>query len=140
LGLFLFLPCSILLSDTPYKPIISTIEVRGNTKTQDYVLIREILHPINNPLDSIIVIEDRNRLDNLGLFSESTWQVVPLEDGTAKLVFVVTEYIELLHWHCLHTMKIQDGHWLVDGSLITLEVEINFWLWGAVLVVRTPMA
>lgn len=117
LGLFLFLPCSILLSDTPYKPIISTIEVRGNTKTQDYVLIREILHPINNPLDSIIVIEDRNRLDNLGLFSESTWQVVPLEDGTAKLVFVVTESIHRTPPLALPTYN-EDTGWSLAGGWV----------------------
>ncbi len=116
-GLFLFLPFSILLSDTTYEPIISAIEVRGNAKTQDYVLIREILHPLNNPLDTTIVTEDRNRLDNLGLFSESIWQVVPLEDGTAKLVYVVTESIHRTPPLALPTYN-EDTGWSLAGGWI----------------------
>ena len=68
-GLFLLLSISILYSNNLYRPIISGIEIRGNTKTRDYVIKREIIHPLNKPLDSLIVLEDRNRLDNLGLFS-----------------------------------------------------------------------
>ena len=83
---------SILFSNNLYRPIISSIEIKGNTKTRDYVIKREIIHPLNKPLDSLIVLGDRNRLDNLGLFSESTWQVIPLEDGTAKLVYTCLLY------------------------------------------------
>ena len=93
-GLFLLLSVSILFSNNPYRPIISSIEIKGNTKTRDYVIKRELIHPLNKPLDSLIVIEDRNRLDNLGLFSESTWRVIPLEDGSAKLVYAVQESIQ----------------------------------------------
>ena len=117
-----------------YIPIVSAIEVRGNTKTQDYVLRREILHPLNNPLDTTIVTEDRNRLDNLGLFSESIWQVVPLEDGTAKLIYVVTESIHRTPPLALPTYN-EDTGWSLAGG----EVKINFWLWGAVLVASIPM-
>ena len=76
-GLFLLLLISILFSNNPYRPTISSIEIKGNTKTRDYVIKREIIHPLNKPLDSLIVLGDRNRLDNLGLFSESTWRVIP---------------------------------------------------------------
>ena len=92
-GLFLFLVSSILFGNNAHNPIISIIEIRGNIKTHDYIIEREIVHPLDHPLDSAIVIEDRNRLDNLGLFSETTWQVVPLENGTAKLSYVVVESI-----------------------------------------------
>ena len=57
-GLFLLLSISILFSNNPYRPIISSIEVKGNTKTRDYVIKREIIHPLNKPLDSLIVIEE----------------------------------------------------------------------------------
>ena len=65
LGLFLFLLSSILFGNNARDPIISIIEIRGNIKTHDYILEREIVHPLDHPLDSTIVIEDRNRLENL---------------------------------------------------------------------------
>jgi len=51
----------------------------------DYIIAREIQHPVDTPLDSALAQEDRNRLDNLGIFSEVTWRVVPLEDKTGIL-------------------------------------------------------
>ena len=68
LGLFLLLQISVLISENDHRPIISAIEIRGNIKTQDYILRREVLHPLDEPIDSVLIIEDRNRLDNLGLF------------------------------------------------------------------------
>ncbi|HIC37405.1 MAG TPA: hypothetical protein EYO80_06975, partial [Candidatus Marinimicrobia bacterium] len=76
-GLFL-LPivfCSFL-NGGGYYPTISSIEFYGNTKTMDYIIAREIQHPVDTPLDSTLAQEDRNRLDNLGIFSEVTWRVV----------------------------------------------------------------
>ena len=69
-GLFLLpiILCS-LLNGGGYYPIISSIEFYGNTKTMDFVIVREIQHSLNVPLDSIIAEADRDRLDNLGIFS-----------------------------------------------------------------------
>ncbi len=92
LGLFLFILNLVtnLYCNTIY---ISSIDIEGNHRTLNYILEREILHPINSPLDSSLAIQDRNRLDNLGLFSESTFKIIPIENGTAKLVFSVKESI-----------------------------------------------
>jgi len=114
LGLFLFLLSSILFGNNVYDPIISIIEIRGNIKTHDYILEREIVHPVDHPLDSTIVIEDRNRLENLGLFSEATWQVVPLENGTAKLSYVVVESIHRTPPLALPTYQ-EDTGWSLAG-------------------------
>ena len=114
IGLFLFLQFSLLLSEPKHSPIISAIEIRGNIKTQDHILTREILHPLDRPIDSTIVLEDRNRLDNLGLFSESSWQTVPLEDGTSKLVYLVTESIHRTPPLALPTYK-EDTGWSLAG-------------------------
>ena len=116
-GLFLLLLISILFSNNPYRPTISSIEIKGNTKTRDYVIKREIIHPLNKPLDSLIVLGDRNRLDNLGLFSESTWRVIPLEDGTAKLVYTVQESIQRTPPLALPNYK-EDTGWSLAGLWI----------------------
>ena len=94
-GLFLLpiILCS-LLNGGGYYPIISSIEFYGNTKTMDFVIVREIQHSLNVPLDSIIAQADRDRLDNLGIFSEVSWRVVPLEDDTGILSFIITESIQ----------------------------------------------
>ena len=69
-GLFLFsLLISTLFAEKGYTPKISAIEFQGNTKTLDYIIKREIQHPLYAPLDSIRADEDRNRLENLGIFS-----------------------------------------------------------------------
>ena len=81
-----------------YKPVISSIQLIGNTRTQGFILEREIHHNVNISLDSTMAIADRNRLENLGIFSEVAWKVVPLEDGSAILVFnVIFVYYSFLH-------------------------------------------
>ncbi len=95
IGLFLFFFQIISIFPQNIKSIkISNIEFVGNTKTQDFIIEREIKHPINAILDSNMVIDDRNRLDNLGIFSEVNWQITPLENGTAILIFTITESIQ----------------------------------------------
>ena len=93
-GLFLLLLIYSFVSGMDYKPMISSIEFRGNDKTKDYIIEREIQHQINTVLDSSLAEEDRNRLDNLGLFSEVKWQAVPLENGTAFLQYSINESIQ----------------------------------------------
>ena len=98
-GLFLWLTFQLSFlfgqkSDL-YNPIISAIEIQGLEKTKQYILEREIQHPLNIPLDSILTEQDRNRLENLGIFSEVRWSTVPLEDGSAQLNFQVIESISL---------------------------------------------
>jgi len=88
-GLFLFF--SMLSFCWSSDSSISKIEVNGLTKTKDYVIKREIVHPLNIPLDSILALEDRNRLFNLGLFDKVTWESISLNDSTSILQFNIIE-------------------------------------------------
>ena len=93
-GLFLLLLFHSFLLGVDYLPVISSIEIIGNDKTKDYIIDREIQHKINTILDSALAEQDRNRLDNLGLFSEVKWRVIPLENGTAILQYSILESIQ----------------------------------------------
>lgn len=118
IGLFLFtLLFTTVYAQGHYKPVISSIQYIGNTKTQDFILEREIHHPINVFLDSTTAKEDRNRLDNLGIFSEVTWKVVPLEDETAILMFTVIESIQRTPPVAFPTYS-EDTGWSVVGLWI----------------------
>ena len=41
----------------------------GEGKTKDHIIKREILHSMHAPVDSLVMLEDINRLYNLGIFS-----------------------------------------------------------------------
>lgn len=71
--------------------IVSEIVYRGNTRTRDYIIEREIQHLIDTPLDSTIVIEDRNRLINLGIFADIQWRAIPLDQKSVRLEYVILE-------------------------------------------------
>ena len=119
-GLFLFpLLLFALFSEKGYTPKISAIEFQGNTKTLDYIIKREIQHPLYAPLDSIRADEDRNRLENLGIFSEVAWRAVPLEDGTAILTFTITESIQKTPPGALPIYGEDTGWSLAGGWVIT---------------------
>ena len=93
-GLFLMFLFYSFIFGMNYKPIVSSIEFRGSNKTKDYIIEREIQHQVNTLLDSSLAQEDRDRLDNLGLFSEVKWQAIPLENGTAVLQYSIIESIQ----------------------------------------------
>ena len=65
--------------------IVSEIIHKGNTLTKDYIIAREIQHHVGEPLDSIIAIEDRNRLINLGIFADVNWRAIPLDNKNVRL-------------------------------------------------------
>ena len=99
-GLFLYIYFSLsILFSKGYNPKIIKIEVDGNNKTLDYVINREIKHESETILDSSKAEQDRNRIENLGIFSQVTWKAVPLEDGTAILEFNVIESIPVSYTH-----------------------------------------
>ena len=93
-GLFLLFLFYSFIFGMSYKPMVSSIEFRGSDKTKDYIIEREIHHQVNTLLDSSLAQEDRDRLDNLGLFSEVRWQAIPLENGTAVLQYSIIESIQ----------------------------------------------
>jgi len=73
------------------QPIVSAIEFKGHLITKDYIIEREIQHPIDVPLDSAVVRMDRERIYNLGIFADVTWRAIPLEDLTVILEYKVIE-------------------------------------------------
>ncbi len=94
-GLFLFLIIlPVIKSETSNNVIISKIAIEGNNKTKDFIIYREIRHPLNELIDTVKINEDKNRLENLGLFSGVNWSVVPLEDGTYTLKYKIIESIQ----------------------------------------------
>ena len=94
-GLFLFYKfCLSFAYGFDPKPNISEIKIIGLSKTEQFVIEREIYHKPNSPLDSSIAELDRNRIFNLGLFDEVSWRVIPIENGEAILQF---NLIESLH-------------------------------------------
>ena len=79
------------MTTIPFAQIISSIDIRGHQHTKEYVIKREIQHPLNVQLDSTLAQADRTRIENLGIYSKVTWQAVPLEDGSVKLRYHVIE-------------------------------------------------
>ena len=96
--------------------IITEITSIGHEKTKDYIIKREIQHPIGVPLDSAIAEMDRDRLDNLGIFSYVTWDVVP--KGSEGLVL---RYIMIESWRYLPgAMPVyEEGFgWSLSGGIL----------------------
>ena len=72
-------------------PIVTNIEFIGQNRTKPYIIEREIQHPINAPLDSLIAEKDRQRLENLGIFSMVTLQVFNQNQHEVVLRYTVIE-------------------------------------------------
>ena len=70
---------------------VRSVLVRGNTATKDKVVRREIgLNP-GDPFDRVQADLSRRRLQNLGYFSDVSFNEVPAEDGWADAVYDVVE-------------------------------------------------
>lgn len=72
-------------------PIIHHIVIRGNQVTKEHIIRREIQHQVASPFDSLIAIEDRNRIDNLGIFSEVTFFLTQSDNDSNILTYLVVE-------------------------------------------------
>lgn len=72
-------------------PIVKNIEFIGYEKTKLYVLEREIQHPISAPLDSALAIADKNRLENLGIFSLVDMQIFNRNENEVTIRYTVIE-------------------------------------------------
>ena len=93
---------SLLFSSDLILQKVDTIIISGNKKTKDYIIKREILHPMYTSLDSLVMFQDINRLYNLGIFSTVDINVI---DNTYNLNLVesfsiipdlVIDYSEIL--------------------------------------------
>ncbi len=90
------------------QPIVSAIEFKGHLITKDYIIEREIQHPIDVPLDSAVARMDRERIYNLGIFADVTWRAIPLQDLTVILEYKVIETSLRIRamWLCLSSIRI----------------------------------
>lgn len=77
-------------------PIVSEVVFSGQKVTKPYIIQRELQHPIGVPLDSALAADDRDRLENLGIFAGVTWEAIPLPDGTVQLHYRVVESFRFL--------------------------------------------
>ncbi len=73
------------------QPTVSKISFVGNEHTKEHIFNREIQHPISVPLDSTILNADRERLENLQIFSMVHWQAYSLTDSTIEVRFFLVE-------------------------------------------------
>ncbi len=80
-----------ILSASSVAQSVSSIDIRGYQYTKKYIIEREIQHLVNMELDSTIAGDDRDRIENIGIFSVVSWRAIPLEDGTVILRYQVTE-------------------------------------------------
>ncbi len=119
IGLFLFLPFlyDSILVGFGNNLIISSIQFTGNKKTQDYIIEREIQHPIQSLFDSTLANRDLDRLENLSLFSEVEWKIIPIEDSTAILQYFITESLQKLPPFALPVYDEEQG-WSIVGALV----------------------
>lgn len=79
------------LSQSASPGLVTGVRIEGNDVTKDYVIQREIHHPEQGSFDSSLADEDRNRIDNLGIFSDVRYQLEANGDGTHTLVYQVKE-------------------------------------------------
>ena len=92
--LLLFTSCILSKTEHPENSIVSQIVIEGNKKTKDFVLFREIHHPLNSRIDKALIEKDRNRLENLGIFSFVSWELIPKKSDTFILKYKVKESLQ----------------------------------------------
>ncbi len=94
-GLFLFLLLlHFLKSQNLEDAVVSKIIIEGNKKTKDYILLREIHHKLHESVDTVKILNDKNRIENLGIFSEVNSELLPMDDSTLILKYIVKESIQ----------------------------------------------
>ena len=59
-----------------FSQYIESIEIKGNKNTKDYIILREVRQTINSDLIEQNIIEDKNRIYNLGLFSSVDIEII----------------------------------------------------------------
>lgn len=112
----IFLNVALGASPGAQQPTVSKISVVGNKHTREYIIDREILHPLGEPLDSTLVEADRERLENLQLFSMVRWQAYPQEDGSVEVRYFLVETWRFLPG--LAPVYDEKTGWSVSGLLI----------------------
>ena len=67
--IYLVLILNFIFSSSTDQFLVKSIKINGNQTTKKIIIEREINQKIGFHSDSLIIIEDRNRLYNLGIFS-----------------------------------------------------------------------
>ncbi len=106
-----------VLQSVTFAQTVSSIVIHGHQKTKEYIITREIQHPLQVVLDSVTAEADRNRIENLGIYSTVSWQALPLEDGTVALRYNVIESIR--YFPILLPSYEEDSGWsMVYGGIV----------------------
>ena len=114
-------------------PVVSKISVEGNQVTKEYIIRREIQHPLDVQLDSTIASEDRVRIDNIAVFSSVVWDTVSQKDGSVELVYHVRESWRI--WPAVSPLYSEDKGWSLGGGLRILNFrgrDQSFSIGGAI--------
>ena len=96
--------------------IIDSIIIRGNKRTKEQIILRELSHNKGDKLDLALLIKDKNKLYNLGLFSKVD---IYIEDNIYKIDLVETFSIIPVP---LIDYDEDDDKWTIGMAL----VDINF--------------
>ena len=73
---------------------IGSVTIRGNTKTNDYVILREVRTKPGDLFNKADIMRTQRELAQLGYFNEQAFQVNPLPNpakGTVDIEYVVEE-------------------------------------------------
>ncbi|MFQ6674512.1 MAG: BamA/TamA family outer membrane protein, partial [Fidelibacterota bacterium] len=93
---FLLQAVSSAFSEPDSSVVVKGIRIDGNRVTKDYVIRREIQHPVGVPFDSALAAEDRDRIDNLGIFGDVSYFLSANPDSVHVLVYSVVETWRIL--------------------------------------------
>lgn len=112
------------------QAIVRKVEIEGNTKTSDYVILRMLrVHPGKKFSRSDIIRSQREIL-NLGFFNQETLNVIPTpnyEDGTVDIKFIVEERpADQLQLQGGWGGRIRDGSGRVIGGGFVGTVQLSF--------------
>lgn len=108
--------------------VIDSIILRGNEKTRNFVILRELLYEPGDAVSEERLREGRNRLLNTGLFADVDCRLLSQEDPTALAVEL--EVIERPSWYVLPSLDwdpdLGEDDWTRGVSFGIAGKESNF--------------
>ena len=90
---------------------VESINIVGNKHTKKHIILSEIHHPIPGEFDTMLSVQDRDRIYNLGLFS--TVEINQMD--SSYIVFVV----ETFHLLPMPIVEYEEGKGFSYGAGIT---------------------
>jgi len=101
------------------ETLITRIVIEGNLVTREHVIRREISHPVGQPFDSLLALQDRNRLYNLRIFEMVQVYTRAVEGNKLVLVVEVRESLRLLALPLVY--RIEEVGWSYGGAVSILN-------------------